>query len=234
MEYRRLSVPEAEGVGWIDSRNDGFLDLPGGAWTTRCSDLSEQQWANSLGIDIVPASNWHGDYLAVADYDSDGDVDFYVRRDGTAQALEQADLFANSVVGGTRQMVASYAINTTTVNQFAQHTDSGSASFCDFTGDGRIDLLRTAPKDDPSVAGSQDQQTLWINKPGVGPSTQVTFELSPGGYTFASSINAEGSACADFDHDGYVDAFFTARTSGSGDEGVWLNPGDVTQPLGSQ
>ncbi len=82
-----------EGLGWIDYDADGDLDL-----LVQNQEVGTYLYNNDNGVftsSAIHTGNIFGDYLAVADFDTDGDVDAYIRRDGTANNGAQTDLYVN-------------------------------------------------------------------------------------------------------------------------------------------
>ncbi len=194
----RLTPGNSEGMAWIDHDGDGDLDL-----LLENNDFGLRIYLNDGGLSNDRYTDIHtgavnGEYLAATDLDVDGDVDFYVRRPGTADTDAEADLFINN--GGI------FSRNVT-INEDARNDRKGGAAFCDFDGDGDFDLVRT----DAGTLGVFEQ---------TGGGT-ASFALKQ---TFSGSFI--GVACGDVDNDGDEDIFFTARTGGT--SRLFLNNGDFS------
>ena len=186
----------SEGMAWIDHDADGDLDLllENDGFGLRIY-LNEGGLAGDRYMDIH-TGRVNGEYLAATDLDTDGDVDFYARRPGTADTDAEADLFINE--NGTFSRNVS-------INEDALNDQKGGAAFCDFDGDGDFDLVRT------------DAGTLGVfEQTGGGTGT---FALKQ---TFGGSFM--GVACGDVDNDGDEDIFFAARDGGSSQ--LFLNDGN--------
>ncbi len=194
----RLNPGNSEGMAWIDHDGDGDLDL-----LLENNDFGLRIYLNDNGLSSDRYTDIHtgavnGEYLAATDLDVDGDVDFYVRRPGTADTDAEADLFTNDE--GTFSRNA-------TINEDARNDRKGGAAFCDFDGDGDFDLVRT----DAGTLGVFEQ---------TGGGT-AAFALKQ---TFSGSFI--GVACGDVDNDGDEDIFFTARDGG--ESLLFLNNGDFS------
>ncbi len=194
----RLTPGNSEGMAWIDHDGDEDLDL-----LLENNDFGLRIYLNDGGLSNDRYTDIHtgavnGEYLAATDLDVDGDVDFYVRRPGTADTDAEADLFINN--GGI------FSRNVT-INEDARNDRKGGAAFCDFDGDGDFDLVRT----DAGTLGVFEQ---------TGGGT-ASFALKQ---TFSGSFI--GVACGDVDNDGDEDIFFTARTGGT--SRLFLNNGDFS------
>jgi len=186
----------SEGMAWIDHDADGDLDL-----LLENDDFGLRIYLNEGGLAgdryvDIHTGRVNGEYLVATDLDTDGDVDFYVRRPGTADTDAEADLFINE--NGTFSRNVS-------INEDALNDQKGGAAFCDFDGDGDFDLVRT------------DAGTLGVfEQTGGGTGT---FALKQ---TFSGSFM--GVACGDVDNDGDEDIFFAARDGGSSQ--LFLNDGN--------
>lgn len=126
--------------------------------------------------------------VTVLDYDSDGDADFYVCNDGTANLLLRND-------GQGR--FAEVALETgVALNAFGKADGSMGASVADVDGDGRPDMLVTR----------FGTASLYINS-AVG-FFEDRIEAS-GLLRITSRHTGWGGNLADFDNDGDVDAFIS-------------------------
>jgi len=192
----RLTPGNSEGMAWIDHDADGDLDL-----LLENNDFGLRIYLNDAGLSNERYVDIHtgavnGEYLAATDLDADGDVDFYVRRPGTADTDAEADLFINQNGVFSRNV---------TLNEDARNDQKGGAAFCDFDGDGDFDLVRT------------DAGTLGVfEQTGGGTGSFALKQTFTGSYI--------GVACGDVDNDGDEDIFFAARDGGNSQ--LFLNDGD--------
>ena len=207
-----------------DFNNDGFPDL-----LVPCHGLTLSKgpfvYLNGGGhsfIDIRPtcgiqeapefdSTDWHG--FALGDYDGDGNLDLYITEGSKMGGLAKRDLLFHGNGDGTFTYVSDVAGMVTSV-------DRGRQGFwLDYNNDGKLDLF---------VKNSFDINRLYQNN-GDG-----TFALvdHAAGLDQASLGTDTGSTCsfADYDNDGFIDAFFT----GDGEMGInntdalYRNRGDGT------
>ncbi|MEM7280787.1 MAG: FG-GAP-like repeat-containing protein [Pseudomonadota bacterium] len=246
-EVAEFDPGNSEGMAWIDYDSDGDLDL-----LIDNDDFGMRMYTN-VGGTISGASffdvhtgNIDGDYLAVGDYDLDGDVDFYGRRDGTNDADGEADLWNNTAGTFTR---------VPTLNLLAPNAEKGGAAFCDLDNDGDLDVVRT--NGGPSQA-FENTGSGWTARTNFGGDSDdvacadvdndgdldVAFNtnagnaalfLNDGGFVFtANNLNitasgdGEGMAFADPDQDGDMDVLF--NLSGTANE-YWTNDTDSSDYL---
>ena len=187
----------SEGMAWMDFDADGDLDLltednsvvDGAPYGLRIYRNTSGRFDTSDFLAITGTALRNGDYLAATDYDADGDVDFYVRRDGSNDIPEEADLFTNN---GDGTFSPNYDIN-----EFAINSDKGGAAFCDLDNDGDFDLVRT----NSGLLGLFEQMGVASGSFTYNPTTVITGDFS-------------AVACADVDNDGDEDLFFSAGDTG--------------------
>ncbi len=198
----------SEGMAWIDYDADGDLDLLiednesfplEGEHGLRIYNNTQGAFSTDDFLSIAGDAKMNGGYVAVTDFDVDGDVDIYVRRHGDADIPSEADLFVNDGLGG---FSPNYDINEITLS-----SDKGGVVFCDVDNDGDFDLVRT-------------------NSGQLGIFEQTG--VNSGRFQFNTTTNFVGPfesvACGDVDNDGDVDLFFSGRTpSGSA---LYLNQGN--------
>ena len=246
-EVAEFDPGNSEGMGWIDHDADGDLDL-----VIDNDDFGMRIYTNVGGtISGATFINIHtgfsdGDYLAVADYDIDSDVDIYGRRDGIADLDAQADLWNNSA--GTFSRVSS-------LNLVATNDDKGGAAFCDLDDDGDLDLIRT--NSGPNQV-FENIGTGWTPRTNFGGNNDsvgcadvdndgdmdVVFNsnfgnaevyLNDNGFVFTlnnlnitASGDGEGMAFADYDRDGDIDVLFNLDL---GANELWTNNTDDSNYL---
>ncbi len=175
-----------EGAGLLDHDADGDLDLVvdnhddgivifGNDGTGTLSYIDP----TTLGL---PGADTYivGDYLAVTDFDVDGDVDILARKDQPGLA----DLYRND--GGTFTALA--PIST------APNANKGGVAFCDLDSDGDFDLFWTDGGTVSNVVFEQDP---------IGTFTATT---EPTGVTG----DIDDVVCGDVDNDGDLDLFLTS------------------------
>ena len=202
----------AEGMSWIDYDGDGFLDLlvednsvtvantlaDDGLYGLKIYQNIAGAFDASSVVSVADDTHFNGDYVTAADIDVDGDIDFYVRRNGQNSSPQEADLFINNGLG---QFTPNYD-----VNEVAANNDKGGAAFCDLDSDGDFDLVR-----------SNSGHLGVFEQTGVN-SAQFTLNEAA-----VFSGQYESVACGDIDNDGDIDLFFSARLSS--DHSLYLNQG---------
>lgn len=182
-----------EGFGWVDYNNDGWLDL-----------ILEN---HNFGIDIyenpadgsanffhatpngsnvtrkgLPRGGTTGDYMALTDYDDDGDIDILARKEDTL------DLWTNNG-NGTFSVNTSFDVQATNGNK-------GGVLFCDFDNDGDFDIYWS-----DNGANQIYEQTGLNSGTFVATGEPATSSAT----TITASI--DGCACGDVDNDGDMDLF---------------------------
>ena len=223
----------SEGMAWADYDSDGDLDLAvenhqfgTRIYTNNGGTISGGSFIN------IHTGNSVGDYMAAADYDVDSDVDFYFRRNGTANNDAQADLFRNN--GGT-------FTRRSTPNENAPNNDKGGVVFCDLDNDGDFDIVRTNGGPNRAYSQSGGIFSSAANFPGsydgvacadvdndgdmdvffttAGGGNDALF-INNGGFSFSQSNqgitaggNGEGAAFADYDRDGDMDLLINQNGS---------------------
>ncbi len=176
----------AEGMAWLDADLDGDLDLVVENDTSGLLLLSNDgsgllALAEGSALGLPTSAPGHGDFVAVADFDVDGDIDILARRSG-------ADLFRSQ---GDGSFVAD-----TVFDQPTDEINKGSVLFCDLDADGDLDVFWS----DPGVA------QIWRNDAGdlvaTGePSASAAVSLG---------TDIDAIACEDVDNDGDLDLFLGA------------------------
>ncbi|UCG85825.1 MAG: VCBS repeat-containing protein [Gemmatimonadota bacterium] len=155
----------------------------------------------AAGLDIATIATGTGDtiasYLAVADYDYDGDQDLYVTGLRADRSGPVSYLFRNDL--GQFSDVATEA-------GLAPTIVAGSARFDDFDNDSLIDIF---------VAG--DGENVLYRNQGSGTFTAIT-----GDANLAASDHSHASVFVDLDHDGDLDLY----VGNSGPNRHYRNNGD--------
>ncbi|MEL7020950.1 MAG: FG-GAP-like repeat-containing protein [Bacteroidota bacterium] len=166
--------------------------------------LFENQYPQDTFINVASTTRTdlgiYGMGIATADYDLDGDWDYYVTNIGSNSLLEQQD-------EATFVDVATNArVDNTWVSQPNTRTTSWGATFADFDNDTYPDLF---------VANGQIEALSFIE---TGTHDPNKFFLNNGDKTFAdltesagvgSQTRARGMAHADYDQDGDLDMIVT-------------------------
>ena len=148
--------------------------------------------------------------VAAADYDGDGDVDFYV----VGRTSDPNHLYENLGDGRFREVGATMGLDVT-------HWGSGP-SFGDYDGDGDLDLFVGAVRNNPIY--------LFENRLNERDGTFV--DVTAQSQIRLESKNTVSSLFFDYDQDGHLDLFLTHWGSLPGvdkdTETVWRNNGDGT------
>ncbi|MCB0213177.1 MAG: VCBS repeat-containing protein [Anaerolineae bacterium] len=175
-----------EGLGWADIDQDDDLDL-----------VIEN---HNFGIDIfinngsghftyldnsqtgLPSSAASGDYMAVTDFDADGDIDILARKEN------QADLWIHNGSSSPPFFSTSHTIDQ------AKNKNKGGVAFCDFDSDGDFDFFWT----------DSGTNQIW-EQTGFR-----TGDFDARGFSADTDGNIDGVACGDVDNDGDMDLFLTS------------------------
>ncbi len=183
-----INPGDSEGLAWIDFDNDNDLDI-----FTQHNTLGFVIYRNT-GNAINTSSTYaipnitsvFGDYLTTADYDVDGDVDVYIRRDnaGLTVGINTQDLFENEGNGTFSAQAGP--------DDSADNNNKGGAAFCDLDDDGDFDIVRTS-----QPAGVYQQDGLYSGSFTLSSTTNIP-----------SGADYESVACADIDNDGDLDIMF--------------------------
>ncbi len=204
----------SEGLALLDYNNDGWLDLvlengecgvdilenmqlnAASTINTTIGDgnMSTQAEAtgngffnhvsitgNTLGLELT---GQNGDYMASGDYNSDGYVDFIVRKPSNATGYK---LYTNDG-DGTFTPNTTIPQNNAATN--AVNGNKGGVIFCDFDLDGDLDIYWTD-------AGTNQ---VWLQT----SSETFTASAKP---AIPGTPDIDGCACADVDGDGDIDLF---------------------------
>jgi hypothetical protein len=183
-------LPTSASAAWADCDNDGDLDivLAAGPFTPSAQPtriyLNNGNLTFSNSNVILPQAS----FIAPADFDNDGDVDFALGGVFDKQVIVTA-LVRND--GG--------GIFSTNLSSGLQGASAGSWSWNDYNQDGRLDLLMTG------INGNNYFTRLYHNH------TNDTFSLVA---TNLPGINSGTAIWGDYDNDGRVDIFLTGLTQG--------------------
>lgn len=129
----------------------------------------------------------NGDYMAAGDYDSDGYVDFIVRKPSNGTALFGTKLYTND---GDDTFTPNTTIPQNNAATNAVNGNKGGVIFCDFDLDGDLDIFWSD--------GGTNQ--VWLQT----SSRTFTASAKP---TIPGGSDIDGCACADVDGDGDIDLF---------------------------
>ena len=193
-----------EGFGWLDYNGDGWLDL-----------IVEN---HNFGIDIfenpangtanffhvtpngntrgLPSAATSGDFMALTDYNNDGNVDILARKENGL------DLWENHGFAATPQFTANNSFNLNATN-----SNKGGVLFADFDNDGDFDIF-----------WSDAPRTLILENTGFNSGNFVaTAEPanSAFGGNFPASARIDGCAAGDVNNDGKIDLFMADRSGAS-------------------
>ena len=194
--------------GWADVNGDGWLDMiidDNNEIDLYLNDGAGELQDNSVAAGFARGAGGFGDYGAVVDFDDDGDVDFYARRDGTASNPAQADIYEND---GTGVFTPFYGLNFD-----ASNGNKGAAAWGDLDNDGDFDVVITD-------FSTTNNATIIVEQTGIGSGTfavaTVTVVDNGGGLTaLPNSGDIDGVTLGDVNHDGQVDVFLSANSGTS-------------------
>ncbi|HJO04095.1 MAG TPA: CRTAC1 family protein [Acidobacteriota bacterium] len=191
-------------AAWADYDLDGDLDL------YVANDISDNALYRNRGdgtFDDISADSLTADYrgamgLAVADYDRDGDLDFFV----THWLAQENALYTNhlSEMGPERMMFGDVADMVGLGHTGLSSVGWGTA-FLDYDNDGWVDLFvangsTLEQRDNDELLVPQKMQLFWNR--GLDGYYDATLIAGPG---LAHPWVARGAAAADWDRDGDVD-----------------------------
>lgn len=194
-----------EGFGWLDYNGDGWLDL-----------ILEN---HNYGIDIfenpangtanffhvtpngatkgLPTAAATGDYMCLTDYNNDGYVDIFARKQN------EFDIWQNNGPMAATQFQAN-----TSFNENANNGNKGGVLFADFNNDGLFDLFWT----------DQGSNSIYLGNAAGNFAVNTQLEATSG--VSLSDRNIDGVAAADVNNDGKIDLFLS---DGSGPSYLFLN-----------
>ncbi len=200
-----LNIPAVEqgSVSLVDYNNDGFLDITysGIGATNRLTKFFTNNGNHTfteLTSVAVPGLNY-GE-IAWADYDNDGDKDFFISGfDDNAGGTNfyYTKLFVNN---GITAGVPSF----TESSEVFQQGWLGDIAWVDYNNDNNMDLMLTG------VGGAGDERFSKMYKNnGDGTFTDINLGFA--------AVSHSSMAWKDFDNDGDLDLFLTGVTTTPGD-----------------
>lgn len=155
-----------EGMGWLDVNRDGYLDLvfDNHNWGIR---VLENPADGSANYDLIPfgelglpcCGTEAGDYLSVVDFNVDGLVDIFARKND--QSLDVPEVWINTGDDPLDDDDYVEFEEETSFNFSAPNDNKGAASFCDFDNDGDFDLFYTDGGSDFIGSESTNQIFRW-------------------------------------------------------------------------
>ncbi|TGV04879.1 FG-GAP-like repeat-containing protein [Flavivirga rizhaonensis] len=171
----------------------------------------------SIGIeDVTKVSDWAGNGASLADYDNDGDIDFFL-----ATAFDIPDRLYRNKGDGTFEEIAN------TVG-LASSTRSRSSVWFDYNNDGLLDLLVLGDCFNTDICTTNIMMTLYKqtstgNFEDITNISNIVFNIND--YPNASNIAVAGSAAGDINNDGFLDILITVW---GGKSIFFLNNGNGT------
>ena len=202
-------------ANFVDLDDDGRSDLVVTAdygQSTVWLNQGSGRFANATNVVI---SDQNGMGSAVADYDGDGDLDWFVSSirdgDGTTEGnwgTSGNRLYRNRGDGSFEDATDAAGV---------RDGDWGwGASFADFNNDGLVDLVHVNgwPQGSPQFRGTRAR--LFIAAAGG------TFQDQAGALAFEERVGGRGVVCFDYDGDGDLDIFVG---NNNGPHHLWRNDG---------
>jgi hypothetical protein len=205
--YRFVVSPNQSVVGdngdtrdalWGDFNNDGFLDL----YIANKGSLSKMFSYTGTGFvdqPCLPRAVNMAEGAVAADFDNDGDLDLYICNDNAYDTGNR--LYRNQLKETGQQWL--FTEEATQLGVLLDDIRCQSASFCDYDGDGLLDLY---------VNTLANYRNYLFHNEGTGGFLLTTFAQSPGNI---------GSGWGDFDLDGDFD-LYSIGAVGEPDY-FWLN-----------
>ncbi|MEW6686281.1 MAG: FG-GAP-like repeat-containing protein [Candidatus Edwardsbacteria bacterium] len=198
----------SEGLGIMDYDADGDIDIfiaNNNQWTGEPNLLLRND--NGIYVDVTAqAGIYIGNDMSrnavCADYDNDGDIDFYVSNYG----LSRDWLYRNNGDGTFTEVSESAGINT------LDHTIG--AAWGDYNNDGNLDF---------AYAAQHVPVRLYRNN-GDGTFTECAGAAGLPTY----SLEGQNVAWADYDNDGYLDLYMGLENEGGIYDKLYRNDGDGT------
>jgi enediyne biosynthesis protein E4 len=194
-EGRSLTVTAADfnQDGWSElyvgndiSMNRFFLNQKNGTFSDQSAQTLTSENKGSMG-------------LAVADYDGDGSLDFFV-----SHWLSQGDSLYQNLLADVHQLQFTDVAEITNLAYVSLPTVGWGCTFLDYDNDGLPDLVIVNGN---TLEDSADHRLLVPQKPFLFhfDGTQFQDVLSSVAPELNHSLNARGLAAADFDNDGDID-----------------------------
>ena len=180
--------------GLADYNNDGWVDILVGSHILAGEGAGIWLWKNEGGkrfvnvadqMQVNVANAWCG--LAWADFDNDGDQDFFMAGHRTGDLLFRND--------GTKFADITNVTKTSAVGVVGS---SRSGSWGDYNNDGRLDLYNCDDEKFNRLYRNDGDNVVW---PDVAKALHVS-NLDPSGWNFDKSASADWG---DYDNDGDLD-----------------------------
>ncbi len=178
----------------VDSDRDMLLYNNNGSGTFTIANSNGTQ----MGIPWNGATNPNGDYGAVCDYDNDGYVDIYARRNGINNNKQEADIFKNN---GNSTFTYTNSSNLT-----ASNTNKGGVAFADLDNDGDFDVIVT---DDAGPTNANQMKILEQTGVGSGIFAVKTVTITGSLAALPNTGGTDGVTVGDVNNDGKMDFFVT-------------------------
>jgi hypothetical protein len=183
---------------FVDINNDDWPDLLVASDFGRSKVFLNDGDGTFTNVTSAVISDENGMGAAVGDYDSDGDLDWFVSSVWDPNGVPEGNwgVSGNRMYRNTGNGVFEDA---TTAANVRQGWWGWGASFQDFDNDGRLDLLHVNGWN--TVEFDRDSTRLWFqNAPGTF--TERSFEMG-----LRDVMQGRGVGCFDYDHDGDLDIF---------------------------
>ena len=201
---------------WFDMDDDGDQDFyakGAGLFVNEGGVFNEE--SSVRGVDRNPEGWIWAEGAAVGDFDTDGDIDFYVGWDTRSQD-HHSELYRNDGSGVFTEIGGEAGL------QRGYFTPGGSV-FVDHDGDNDLDL---------SVVGGAAQGDLYRND-GLLPFGSDRDRFIPSD-TDLFNYHGSRSVWADFDGEGHLDVYIVRSSNYSPNhmfyfqDGYWYDPGEIT------
>jgi enediyne biosynthesis protein E4 len=217
----RLLHNNRDGTFTDVTRHAGVADPEGRSLTVAAADFNQDGWpelyvGNDISMNRFFLNQKNGTFLdqsaqtltsenkgsmglAIADYDGDGSLDFFV-----SHWLSQGDSLYQNLLADLRQLQFTDVAEITNLAYVSLPTVGWGCAFLDFDNDGLPDLVTVNGN---TLEDSADHRLLVPQKPFLFhfDGTQFQDVLPSVAPEFNRPLNARGLAAADFDNDGDLD-----------------------------
>jgi enediyne biosynthesis protein E4 len=183
---------------FVDINNDDWPDLLVASDFGRSKVFMNDGDGTFTNVTSAVISDENGMGAAVGDYDSDGDLDWFVSSIWDPNGVPEGSwgVSGNRLYRNTGSGVFQ---DVTTTAGVRQGWWGWASSFQDFDNDGRLDLLHVNGWN--TVEFDRDSTRLWLGNPG-GTFTERSFEFG-----LRDVTQGRGIGCFDYDRDGDIDIF---------------------------